>query len=30
MYAFLIQMNLYEEDLGLNCNERFPYPGESI
>ena len=29
MYAFLIQMNLYEEDLGLNCNVRFPYPGES-
>ena len=30
MYAFLIQVNLYEEDLRLNCNVPFLYPGESI
>ena len=30
MYTFLIQVNLYEEDLRLNCNVRFPYPGEPI
>ena len=30
MYALLIQVNLYEEDLRLNCNVRFPYSGEPI
>ena len=30
MYAFFIQVNLYEEDLRLNCNVHFPYSGELI
>ena len=30
MYAFLIQVNLYEDDLRLSCNVRSPYPGEPI
>ena len=30
MYVFLIQVNLYEEDLRLNCNVHFPYPDEPI
>ena len=27
MYAFLIQVNLYEDGLRLSCNVRSPYPG---
>ena len=30
MYALLIQVNLYEKDLRLNCNVRFSYLSEPI